>query len=1034
MANFTVRRSIRRCSAAGRDDGRGLGALGEGPLHDRGRVGLVDAAPADDDPVAGGARVGEGAPQVLAAGLGPAVVVGADSAEDELRTGGQRRRVGEGHGRARRAAVLVRPVARRARRDARHRGERRDERGPEDRREGLRAGRRHPALEVGRRAVDEGPAGRGAGDKVRAAAHTAERPRGADVAARAAVVVVGLQVAADAAGAHDLRARTHRHDRGADAALARLTRRAGPAAQAAVGVVGLAVDADPAAGDLPRPAGDGGRGAGAGGADLTGRAGAAAGAAVGGVALEVALAAVPGREVAVAVARVAGDAAERAGAGRCAVRAGDAAVVAAAAVVHVASEVGAVAQAVEGCALDFPGRADGPVAGAVAADLRVGAADAAGAAVLAVAPEVALAAVEVEAVAVREALVAGADAAGAGHAARHRVGAGRAGVGAGAAVHGVAPEGHLAAVGGQGVAVPEAGVAGGAAGAVRARRIDVRQVERAARAAADVAAGAAVGDLGLDVDADRAAGGATTRAGEVAAARIADRARAARPTAGAAVAGGAEVGLAAVRRVAVAVVEARVAGRDLAGARDADPVGVLERAGRTARAAVVAVAREVDLAAVRPVAVAVGEARQAVVPAGPSGAHRRRVGAGRAGGAARAAVHGVGLEVRAGGAAHRLPRGARRRAGPALAGLTRCAGPAAGAAVGGTVQVRLAAVRHVAVAVVEATDAVRDAAGARDADPVGVGERAGRAARAAVVGAARQVDLAAVRPVAVAVGEARVAEHLAGADDAGRDRVRADRADGSAGAAVVHVGRERRAGGPADRLTRGAGRGAGTVRADLAGRAGVAAAAAVGGAVEVRLAAVDHLAVAVDEPTDAARDAAGAGHAGGVGVGERADDAAPAAVRDVALHVDAGRRRGAGGAVELPGRAHGAVRAAGPVAGSVRLAGRAAGARRAARDAPAAVARLRPEGRRAEVGRAGHRVRRQLGIRGGVRAGVHHDLGVVGVGLGIAPVRPLAGAREGRKEHSYLDETGARLHDGTSCDRSTTARDARSSERAFLLL
>src|SRR5690606_6221463 len=82
-----------------------------------------------------------------------------------------------------------------------------------------------------------------------------------------------------------------------------------------------------------------------------------------------------------------------------------------------------------------------------------------------------------------------------------------------------------------------------------------------------------------------------------------------------------------------------------AGAFAAGERGEVVHAGALAGAAVEGVVRRVDLAAVRGLAVAVGEAGRALPAAGAGGAERDGVGRGRAGVHARAAMLGRRVEV-----------------------------------------------------------------------------------------------------------------------------------------------------------------------------------------------------------------------------------------------------------------------------------------------------------------------------------------------------------------------------------------------------
>jgi hypothetical protein len=184
-----------------------------------------------------------------------------------------------------------------------------------------------------------------------------------------------------------------------------------------------------------------------------------------------------------------------------------------------------------------------------------------------------------------------------------------------------------------------------------------------------------------------------------------------------------QVGLAAVGRVAVAVAPPRFA-RELAGAVGTRRGGVGGgRAGVAAGAAVRGAATELDLAAVggHPVAVALRRGLGAAQPAAAGLAGGGRAGAGGACPIAAAAVGRVGLEIRAAGAA-----------GGGALGAGGLAGVGAGAGSG---------VGHG-----EAEGALAGAAGG---------------ARAAMIGL-REVGLAPVGGGAVAVGEARRAGGHAG--------------------------------------------------------------------------------------------------------------------------------------------------------------------------------------------------------------------------------------------------------------------------------
>src|SRR5690606_36933851 len=133
----------------------------------------------------------------------------------------------------------------------------------------------------------------------------------------------------------------------------------------------------------------------------------------------------------------------------------------------------------------------------------------------------------------------------------------------------------------------------------------------------------------------------------------------------------ADVELAAVRRVRVAVGEARDAGRDGAGAVHAAGDRVRHRAGERARAAVHRIGGERGLAAVSArrlqVAVAVAEQRPADPTAGAGLADPRRAGRGIARRIAAAAVPRIVIEVDAGAAALGQPGAALAGAGAGVA-------------------------------------------------------------------------------------------------------------------------------------------------------------------------------------------------------------------------------------------------------------------------------------------------------------------------------------------------------------------------------
>ena len=188
-------------------------------------------------------------------------------------------------------------------------------------------------------------------------------------------------------------------------------------------------------------------------------------------------------------------------------------------------------------------------------------------------------------------------------------------------------------------------------------------------------------------------------------------------------------------------------------------------------------------------------------------------------------------------------------------GVRELAGVAARSAAGDAGEVDLAAVRREAVAVGEARGAGADGAGARGAHRRGVGQRAGLAAAAAVRDVRGGGGLAAVGRVDVAVEVADVAgAEPAVARDA-RGRGVGDDAGVAAGAAVRDVRGERDLAAVADRdvavgVVRGAGDGgAGAAHAGAgvpeARDAGVAGGAAVGVRGDVELAAVGAVAVGV---------------------------------------------------------------------------------------------------------------------------------------------------------------------------------------------
>ncbi len=229
----------------------------------------------------------------------------------------------------------------------------------------------------------------------------------------------------------------------------------------------------------------------------------------------------------------------------------------------------------------------------------------------------------------------------------------------------------LAAVRGTRVAVAEASVALEAARPRGAGRRGVRDRE------AGHAASTTVTDVGLGADAVVAAVHEPVRAARDAGTLVADLARGAGVATRAAVgAAGHDVRLAAVGAVTVAVAHPRVAGDDHASAGGAGGVRIREVAASTAGAAVEGVARDDIDAAVTAEHLTRG-ADSALAGARDAARHATR--GGEAALAAATAVRGVVLGVHAARAADRAP--ARAGAGSRLAGLTRGADPAAGAAV-----------------------------------------------------------------------------------------------------------------------------------------------------------------------------------------------------------------------------------------------------------------------------------------------------------------------------------------------------------------
>ncbi len=518
--------------------------------------------------------------------------------------------------------------------------------------------------------------------------------------------------------------------------------------------------------------------------------------------------------------------------------------------------------------------------------------------------------------------------------------AGDAGAPAHAAVRVARHDVDLAAVDDVHVAVREARVAGHdvarAGGAHRAERV------RAQRA--DVAAQPAVVDVARRVAADAAARGLARGARRRGAdARRAGLARGAASPAGAAVGRvDPRVDLAAVHVESVAVDEARVARADVADAARADARGVRDdRAGDAAAAAVEDLARPVGAEA---------EALDLPGRAECTGAHAVDAGLGR-----RAAV------------------------------------AAAAAVVPVRVQIGLAAVEPVPVAIAVAVPAgvvavppvaARVAVGAR---------RAADPAAAAVRDVRRELDLAGVDLQAVAVAAAVVAGVHAPPGHAGRVGARDGRAHVAARAAVADVGLRVRAGRPAGgeaeaAVARVAGERAGAVGADgPRGARPAAGAAARVVAHDVGLAAVRHRAVAV-RVARVAGVAAGAHRAGGAGVrAVGADVAAGAAVGEGGVDVGLAAVRQVVVAVRVAARAGDVAPAVDAGRGRVR-------ARRAGDLAVAAVHRV---GDRVDlaaaavaavaVGAAGRADERDVG-----RAGIDHrrDVGHARVGRGRGEAEP----------------------------------------------
>ncbi len=265
------------------------------------------------------------------------------------------------------------------------------------------------------------------------------------------------------------------------------------------------------------------------------------------------------------------------------------------------------------------------------------------------------------------------------------------------------------------------------------------------------------------------------------------------PPPGAGVAAGAAVGgvdpevdLAAGVGVVVAVGVAGVAHREALPHRAGHALVLPGAAHVAAGAAVLDVGGGVHLAAVGRLLVAVGERGVAQVePAYAALADVDGVGRG-AGGAARAAVGGVALEVDAVTAAGAEPLPAGETARPHRADVALLAGHvAAGAVVAVTLEVDAGAV---AIDVSGVALEVADPDGA-PADTLSFGGGAHIAAGAAVERVGGEVHLAAVGGVLVAVGEAGVAR---GGGDVAPPR-RADLVAGAglaAGAAVVGVALE----------------------------------------------------------------------------------------------------------------------------------------------------------------------------------------------------------------------------------------------------
>ena len=304
---------------------------------------------------------------------------------------------------------------------------------------------------------------------------------------------------------------------------------------------------------------------------------------------------------------------------------------------------------------------------------------------------------------------------------------------------------------------------------------------------------------------------------------------------------------------------------------------------------------------------------------------------------------------------------------------TRRAGHPAGAAVGRrAVELHLAAVGGVHVAVAEARGAHPDGAAPGGADARRARRSARASAGAAVGGAVARVDLAAVGGVSVAVGEARVARVGAAPRGAGDGVVGARGAGPAAAAAVRRVGE----------------------------RLGLAAVAGDG--------------VAVGEGAHARAHGADPVAARGHGVGGVAAEVAPAAARHGGLEVEARARAarpplGAAARGRAPGDTHcaHAERSCGAV--SVGEAGDAlvrrgvtASAARACVGGPtrgvvAASGRAREAPCDAVLARRTHVARREA-TRAASRGGVTHGT------VGVSHARGVVGATKGG-----VDDVGGRV-------------------------